>query len=54
MERLLRIRWWDWPDERMREQLAWFSRPITEFVEHFDPAPGDPPHAPPAGEQVPR
>jgi virginiamycin A acetyltransferase len=34
--RLLRIAWWDWPDEVVRSNLDWFYRPVTEFVEHFD------------------
>ena len=37
VQRMLRIRWWDWPEERIRENLNWFYRPISEFVERFDP-----------------
>jgi acetyltransferase-like isoleucine patch superfamily enzyme len=36
VERLLRIRWWDWPEDEIRQHLDWFYRPITEFVERFD------------------
>ena len=36
VERLLRIAWWDWPDDVVRERLEWFFRPVAEFVEHFD------------------
>ena len=36
VERLLRVQWWEWSDEEMRERLAWFARPITDFVAHFD------------------
>lgn len=36
VERLLRIAWWDWPDEKVLANVEWFYRPITEFVEHFD------------------
>ncbi len=35
---LLRIAWWDWHPELIRERLAWFARPITEFCAAFDPA----------------
>nr|ASV46951.1 hypothetical protein [uncultured bacterium] len=41
VERLLRIRWWDWPDERVREHRGWFSRPVAEFVARFDPQPAE-------------
>jgi acetyltransferase-like isoleucine patch superfamily enzyme len=37
VRRLLRIAWWDWPDEVVRANLEWFYRPVREFVEHFDP-----------------
>jgi virginiamycin A acetyltransferase len=40
VERLLRIAWWDWPEEKVRENIEWFYRPTAQFVEHFD-APGD-------------
>jgi acetyltransferase-like isoleucine patch superfamily enzyme len=36
VERMLRIRWWHWPEEQIRANLAWFHRPISEFVERFD------------------
>ncbi len=38
--RLLRIAWWDWPDDAVRANVEWFYRPVTEFVEHFDPIEG--------------
>jgi acetyltransferase-like isoleucine patch superfamily enzyme/SAM-dependent methyltransferase len=38
VEGLLRIAWWDWPDEIVERRLEWFYRPIAEFVEQFDPA----------------
>jgi virginiamycin A acetyltransferase len=41
VKRLLRIAWWDWPDEKIRENLEWFYRPVTEFVEQFDPGGGN-------------
>jgi virginiamycin A acetyltransferase len=37
VERLLRIAWWDWPEDTVRENLEWFYRPIGEFVARFDP-----------------
>ena len=36
VERLLRIQWWRWPEDRIRANLDWFHRPISEFVERFD------------------
>jgi hypothetical protein len=40
VRRLLRIAWWDWPDEVVRANLEWFYRPVREFVEQFDPPQG--------------
>ncbi|MBI4911756.1 MAG: CatB-related O-acetyltransferase [Acidobacteria bacterium] len=37
VERLLRIAWWDWPDERIIRNLSWFQKSILDFVNHFDP-----------------
>jgi len=37
VERLLRIAWWDWPDDAVRSNVEWLYRPIAEFVKHFDP-----------------
>jgi acetyltransferase-like isoleucine patch superfamily enzyme len=39
VERLLRITWWNWSEEKIRENIEWFYRPIIEFVEQFDPPP---------------
>jgi acetyltransferase-like isoleucine patch superfamily enzyme len=36
VERLLRIQWWHWPEDRIRANLDWFHAPISEFVERFD------------------
>ena len=36
VERMLRIQWWHWPEDRIRANLDWFHRPISEFVEQFD------------------
>lgn len=38
VERLLKIAWWDWPEQEVRRNIEWFYRPIQEFVEHFDPS----------------
>jgi acetyltransferase-like isoleucine patch superfamily enzyme len=41
VNRMLRIAWWHWPDEKLFTNIEWFSLPIAEFVEHFDPDGGD-------------
>lgn len=39
-EALLRIRWWDWPDEKVQEEVAALSsRNVSEFVARHDPGP---------------
>jgi hypothetical protein len=37
VERLLRVRWWDWPEVVVQGAHRWFLRPVAEFLEHFDP-----------------
>jgi virginiamycin A acetyltransferase len=37
VERLLRIAWWHWPDQKVFSNIDWFYRPIQEFVDYFDP-----------------
>jgi acetyltransferase-like isoleucine patch superfamily enzyme len=37
IERLLRIAWWNWPDEKVRDNIEWFLKPVREFVDRFDP-----------------
>lgn len=37
VERLLRIRWWEWPEDVIRANIDWFHRPISEFAKRFDP-----------------
>lgn len=37
VERLLRVRWWDWPEDVVQGAHRWFRRPVTEFLDHFDP-----------------
>jgi chloramphenicol O-acetyltransferase type B len=39
VERLLRLRWWDWPEDVVRAHVDWFYRPIAEFLNRFDPIP---------------
>ncbi|HEV3036381.1 MAG TPA: CatB-related O-acetyltransferase [Candidatus Angelobacter sp.] len=43
IERLLRIAWWHWPDQKVFANVDWFYRPIQEFIDHFDP-PGEVEH----------
>lgn len=37
VERLLRVRWWDWPEVVVQGAHRWFRRPVGEFLDHFDP-----------------
>ena len=40
VEALLRIRWWDWPTELVKERVDALSSPdIDAFIAHFDPGP---------------
>jgi acetyltransferase-like isoleucine patch superfamily enzyme len=36
VERLLRIAWWSWPEERVIANGDWFLRPVAQFVDQFD------------------
>ena len=36
VERMLRIAWWDWPEQRVIAEGEWFLRPAIEFAEQFD------------------
>jgi acetyltransferase-like isoleucine patch superfamily enzyme len=41
IEALLRIRWWDWPTETVKEHVALLSDPdVDAFIARFDPAAG--------------
>jgi acetyltransferase-like isoleucine patch superfamily enzyme len=42
IDRMLNIAWWDWPPGRVRANVEWFYKPITEFLDHFDPAGAQP------------
>lgn len=35
--RLLRVAWWDWPEFTVQGAHRWFTRPVAEFLDHFDP-----------------
>jgi hypothetical protein len=40
VEALLRIRWWDWPTEQIRERVDLLSNPdVDDFIARFDPGP---------------
>lgn len=45
VEKLLRIRWWDWSDEEIRRagRQGWFEKPVEEFADHFYRPPGEGP-----------
>jgi len=32
---LLRICWWDWPEDRIRANVEWFHRPVQDFIDEF-------------------
>jgi acetyltransferase-like isoleucine patch superfamily enzyme len=41
VDALLRIRWWDWPTEKVKEHVALLSDPdVDAFIARFDPAAG--------------
>jgi acetyltransferase-like isoleucine patch superfamily enzyme len=35
--RLLRVAWWNWPEVVVQGAHRWFTRPVQEFLDHFDP-----------------
>jgi acetyltransferase-like isoleucine patch superfamily enzyme len=37
IESLLRINWWDWDESTIAARADWFTRPIAEFCNRFDP-----------------
>ncbi|MDD2899567.1 MAG: CatB-related O-acetyltransferase [Desulfuromonadaceae bacterium] len=37
VERLLKIAWWDWPQNDIEDSMEWFYGPIDEFLARFDP-----------------
>lgn len=41
IERLLRVKWWDWSIDTIRQRVEWFYKPIDEFLAEFDPVPPD-------------
>ena len=39
VDALLRIRWWDWPTEKVKEHIELLTSPdIDAFIAHFDPS----------------
>lgn len=32
VQKLLAIRWWDWPDEKIKAEQPWFYGPVADFV----------------------
>ncbi|WP_337063517.1 CatB-related O-acetyltransferase [Kineococcus sp. G2] len=36
IERLLAIRWWEWPEDVVRGAHDWFRGPVEGFIRHFD------------------
>ncbi|ACS87211.1 DapH/DapD/GlmU-related protein [Musicola paradisiaca] len=34
-EKLEQLQWWDWPDEKLRDNLPWFQQDVAAFVAHF-------------------
>jgi hypothetical protein len=40
VEALLRIRWWDWPTDLIKERVDLLSTPdVDDFIARFDPGP---------------
>jgi acetyltransferase-like isoleucine patch superfamily enzyme len=39
VQALLRIAWWDWPEDRVVANAEWFLAPAEEFAARFDPEP---------------
>ncbi len=35
IQNLLQIKWWDWPDKKIKENIEWFFKPVEEFVQEF-------------------
>lgn len=34
IEQLLKIKWWDWDEDKIRENMKYFYK-IEDFIEHF-------------------
>lgn len=39
VERLLKMKWWDWPVEFIQDNLDWFYQPVPKFLSHFEESP---------------
>lgn len=37
VKRMLKIAWWDWPQNEIEDNMAWFYGPVNEFLAKFDP-----------------
>ena len=37
VERMLKIAWWNWPQDDIENNMDWFYGPIDEFLARFDP-----------------
>lgn len=37
VERMLKIAWWDWPQDDIESRIEWFYGPIDKFLARFDP-----------------
>lgn len=36
IERLLTLRWWDWPRDKVKANWWWFTQPVKVFLDHFE------------------
>lgn len=39
VERMLRLKWWDWPNEKIVARVEWFYKPIQEFLDYCEANP---------------
>ena len=37
VDKLLAIRWWDWPDEKILAELQYFYGPVEDFIARHEP-----------------
>lgn len=38
IERMQKLRWWEWSDDKIRQNMNFFMRPAAEFVDTLEPA----------------
>jgi acetyltransferase-like isoleucine patch superfamily enzyme len=36
IDRLLKLRWWNWPEQRVKANWWWFTQPVKVFLDHFE------------------